>query len=384
LVVACTFTRARVPPRSILVLGGLLLAGLVYQSLIGGQLMARGISELTMLVYLFSLRPLPTRAGIARVGAAMAAFYVISMTLFLLTVFVPGASEVRAALYMSSAKRMAGLEDELLESATHLVEQGGLSFYLHNFGYQLACAAAFFIALAASDKGLRATKWTAAAALSAFTILLAGQRSALAGAACALLFVMLAVRRSRAFAVMAIIAAIGWATAELGGFDDVRAYNTLGRLQTYSDTESRLSLQAWALATSLAYPLGIVGAGVSYDEIAPMFGMRGALAPHNGYVTRLLWFGWPIALFVGAVVRVLWSMARRTIRVHLNRARSVWELASLAGLGAVMVNALFHNASFVTFNADTLAMMFLYAGAFTASRASIAVTTAIVREGGVR
>jgi hypothetical protein len=385
-VLGMTLDRARFPTRNMLVLWGLLLSALVYQSVVDKQLMSRELLELAMLGYVFSLSPLRTDNGVARIGNAMAAFYVVSMTLFLLTVFVPGASEIRAALYMTSVKRMAAVDDEVLETAAQALEQGGLSFFLHNFGYQLASAAAYFVALASAGKGTGTVRWTAAVVLSAVSILLAGQRSAVVGAVCALLLVMTIVRRARALVVLAVVAIVAWTTSELGGFNDVRSYNTLGRLETYSDTESRLTLQAWALTAALEYPLGIVGAGVNYAEIAPVHDMRGPVAPHNGYVTRLLWFGWPIALFVGAIFRALWLMARRTITAGASRASSVWEVASLAALASVMINALFHNASFVTFHSDTLTMMFLYAGAWSASRASLAAATppSPLREGGVR
>jgi hypothetical protein len=58
---------------------------------------------------------------------------------------------------------------------------------------------------------------------------------------------------------------------------------------------------------------------------------------------------------------MIYRMGRSSWNNYDGSTDAAMELAALLALLGVMSNALFHNASFTTFNADTLVMLFLYA-----------------------
>jgi hypothetical protein len=313
-----------------------------------------------MAVYVLSLRPIRAASALQTLTAAVAIFYTASIALFICTLYLPAARDFRSAVYLTGETRSAALDADAFEEEDQTVQQGGLGFLLHMFGYQLAAGVPLLASQALLSK--RWTKWLAGLATFAgvATLLLAGQRSALIGAALVLPLILLVSRNRRTLLVLCGIAAIAFVTATMSDLPEVRKYNTVDRLQSSSDASTRLDLQLWALRQSVQYPLGIVGARIDYASIAEVWTPRGPLAPHNGYITRTLFYGWPVGimslLLFGYLAAIGWRSFRQA-RTDENFVEVGWLFATIS----VSANALFHNASVITANSDSVLAILMFA-----------------------
>jgi hypothetical protein len=333
--------------------------------------MARPACELLMLVYLFSIRHLATSKTLEILGTSLGLFYCASILLFLATLVSPVARDLRMTLYADTVARSASVEESGGDTESVDVQQGGFSYLLHTFGYQLAAGVPFIAGLALLDPSRKRSYWTLALASGVAALAMAGQRSAVLASGIA--FIGLLSWTSgwvRKTAVAALVAAACAGFLAAPGLEDVRTYNTALRFRTSADAENRLDLQVWTLSQSLRYPIGIAGDQVDYASIAPVWTARGPLAPHNGYLTRLLWYGWGVGALTLGILAVLTRMAACSWRAWRKQFAMPLECVGLWALIGVMINALFHNASFVTFNADTLVILFFYCASYSVRRAA--------------
>lgn len=354
--------------RRVLMLGGVLLLLWVYQGAVSREFQWRNLVELGLGVYFFSLTPFRTGWGTRWLGAGLGAYFAASFFLFLATVFLPDIRDWRAWLYLRSEKTLASLENVALTEEAMTVQQGGFTPYLHLFGYQISAGIGLLVALATLQRGVRAWAWYGPVALGVVTLFLAGQRSAFLGLAIAGLAVIVLLRRFwMAAGLIAVLGVLMFVVAETStGVSDLREYNVVERMQSSdSDFGSRLELQWWAFCQVFSHPFGLIGAGIDYFEVAPdLLGTR-VVAPHNGYITRLLLFGWPVGLLTVVMFGLIFRMGRATWRRYDGTPGAALEVTALLGLLGAMANALFHNASFATFNAETLTLLFLYAVGFS-------------------
>jgi hypothetical protein len=320
--------------------------------------MARALIEVAMVMYLVALAPLRSAVGLRRVTTAVAVFYAASITLFICTLYLPAARELRASLYLTGHTRTAALEADAFEDEDQNVQQGGFAFLLHMFGYQLAAGVPLLAGFAVGPTrgGVLAAIATVAGVT---TLFLAGQRSALLGFALVSPLILILSHNRRG--ILAFLGATALAATPIMLLDlpEIRKYNTVDRLQSSADTRERLALQVWAVDQVARYPMGIVGAGVDYASIASVWTPRGPLAPHNGYITRMLWYGWPVGVCTFGLLGIFVLAAARSLRLR-PMAHHTLELSWLFASVSVMANALFHNASVVTGNSDTIIAMLTY------------------------
>lgn len=344
-------------------LGLVLLVLWLYQGVISLSFQWRNLAEIALGVYFFSLSPFRTSWGPRWLAFGLGMFFAASFLLFLATVYVPAVRDWRSVLYLTSEKTLASLENGALTEEAMTVQQGGFTPYLHLFGYQISAGLALVFALATLRGGRASWLWFGPTALAVMTLFLAGQRSAFLGFLIAFAGVILL--RRRLWTGLLLTAGLGVLVAIViyasEGVGDLREYNVVDRVQAGdSDFTSRLALQWWALRESLVHPFGLIGADLDYFEIAPdLLGPR-IVAPHNGYLTRLLLFGWPVGLLTAFMFWLILRMGRASWRRYDESPDARLEMTLFLTLVSVMANALFHNASFATFNPETLVTLYLY------------------------
>ncbi len=370
--------------RRIVGLGGVLLALWIYQGLISLSFQWRNLVELGLGIYFFSLTPFRTAWGTRWLTMALGLFFAGSFLFFLATVFAPAVREWRSAVYLTSETTLASLENGALTEEAMTVQQGGFTPYLHLFGYQIAAGLALVFALAALDRARFAWLWFGPTALGVLTLFLAGQRSAILGFFVACVGVI-ALRRRVWIGVglgVGLAVLVGVVIHVSSGVTDLREYNVIDRVQTgESDFGARLELQWWALRESLTHPFGLIGAGLDYFDIAPdLLGPR-IVAPHNGYLTRLLLFGWPVGLLTLFMFWIIVRLGMASWRRFDGSREATLEMTVLLALVSVMANALFHNASFATFNPETLITLYLFAACHDRRRHVWAAEAAQVTDG---
>ncbi len=349
-------------------LGLVLLVLWLYQGVISLSFQWRNLAEIALGVYFFSLTPFRTSWGTRWLALGLGAFFAASFFLFLATVYLPAVRDWRSVLYLTSEKTLASLENGALTEEAMTVQQGGFTPYLHLFGYQISAGLALVFALATLRGSRACWLWFGPTALGVMTLFLAGQRSAFLGFLIAFAGVILLRRRFWTGLLLTgglglLVALVIYASEGVG---DLREYNVVDRVQAGdSDFTSRLALQWWALRESLVHPFGLVGAGLDYFEIAPdLLGPR-IVAPHNGYLTRLLLFGWPVGFLTVFMFWVILRMGRASWRRYDGSPDAIMEMTMFLTLVSVMANALFHNASFATFNPETLVTLYLYGACYS-------------------
>lgn len=380
--VILTLPFRRRPGRMVGGLAAILLMNFLYQKLVSPADSVRPAFALVMLVYFFSMAPLRTENGLRTLAIGFGLFFAASFTLFLLTLYFDQARVFRSIIY-------AHVEDELIaefgrEQAMSMgFEQGGLTGLLFIFGYQVASGLVFLLGLMLLSRGLARWAWTAAFLASVGTLLLMGERSSLAACGTGILVLLWATRRwgYTVLVTAAILVAAWFLMLHIDKVEDLRGGNVFSRMLGESDIADRLGLQVWALRKVIEYPQGLGLAKVDYWDLLARERPQFMASPHNGYVTRLLLYGWPVGIFTVMVLVRLVRMARASVRAHGVGMLSGLEVMALSALAAVMGNGLLHNDSFVTFNPDTLAMLFFYAACFETREAAMIAEESVLYGG---
>lgn len=360
--VALTIPFARIPRGRTSIALVLLLVCYIVQKAVDPGLSFRKLLELLLLAYCFSLACIRTSGGCRTLSWGIAGFLLASCLFFLATIWIPSVQNLRTQLYFSEdlSNRVEDSIGEDMVDSDHF-QQGGLSIFLHNFGYQVAAAVVIFVALAVYSKSNLRFALYGGAAVSALAMILAGERSVLV-AVTLTLFAMLLALRQFGYALGLFLAGLGFfilLTADIGLFNSTRSYNLLSRLQDKGDSSQRFDLQFWALSKIPQYPLGIKGAGDDYDRALARDHRSDRWAPHNGYITRTLFYGWPVAMIIVLIVLLVARAARRTINDPAGAGTPV-EAPMLWTTTSVLLNALFHNPSFATFDQITIVLMLTY------------------------
>lgn len=351
--------------RKAVLFAAILMAAFAYQKLIVTTDSTRPAFALIMCVYFFSLAPLRTERGFQALAAGLGVFFAVSFVLFLLTLYVDQARALRSALY-AFVEDASIAEFGIDQTRSLSFSQGGLTGLLFVFGYQVAAGVVLLLGLALLSHGLARWAWILAFVAAVGALVLVGERSALAACGLGLLLLLWSTRRwgYTTLVTLSILTALWLFMLNRERVEEVRHYNVFSRVMTSSDTADRLGLQLWAVQKVLQYPMGLELAGADYWDLLARERPQFWAAPHNGYITRTLRCGWLIGVLTVMVLVRLVRMARATLRAQHGGTLLNVERIALAALTAVMANALFHNESFITFNHETMAMLFLYVTCF--------------------
>lgn len=366
--IAFTFPYARFPRGKTAVLLAIFVICYVVQKAVSPGLSIRALIEVTLLAYCFSLATSSTPGGVRRLTYGVAIFLTVSSAFFLVTVFSSSARELRSQLYFGNEQMADKLEDTLGEEmvdSDHF-QQGGLSVFLHSFGYQIAGGLVLCAGMALFGKSRDRFAWVAAVAISVAAMVLAGERSALIATFLSIAAMLVALRRFGYAAVLIVVGAGGAliASTDILEFDEARKYNVISRLQEEEDVASRLDLQLWALSKIPYYPLGLSAMGDTYDAALARDHRTDRFAPHNGYITRTLFFGWAVGVAIFSILFILFRMGRSTVKAQSGDNATSIEVPLLWAAVSIMFNALFHNSSIATFDPPTLTLILLYAKSY--------------------
>jgi hypothetical protein len=197
-------------------------------------------------------------------------------------------------------------------------------------------------------------------------MVVAGQRSSLVSVVIGVGLLLLVARKIKGVLLMFGALAVAWLvlSPQINDLEDMRSYNLVTRMDQGSDDLSmRVNIQLWAAGQIPSYPFGVVGAGLDYKALAPVYGGTGTrvIAPHNGFITRTLLYGWPVLILLAILAVHVLKMARESVCDQRFGEHLYLEWTCLGGVVAGSVNALFHNASVLSFQEETLVCLFLYA-----------------------
>jgi len=252
----------------------------------------------------------------------------------------------------------------------------GLTPRQHGLGY-VSCAALAYAALSLilAARGRRQTAnvlLLALAALSLATLYYSLQRSAVLGAAAGLGLLYLgpfkATLSTRLPFVLLLVAISAGSIlpAAVSEFTKPPA-DIVTKSLAAQDYNFRIGLQLQALNLALQCPLGLTASGKNWADdgflpVAERYDLAGMrpLAPHNGYLSVLLSYGW-----VGAVLVItfLASTATTILRVVRQPADTPGFPAKIAAViaastfGLLFIQSMFHNASVM--NREPVCMAFV-------------------------
>jgi hypothetical protein len=361
--VMITFPVARWPKGQLRYVCALLFASSVFQKIVTFATTSRSTLEILLLAYFFSLVPVRDPKGLRWIGKGLALFFASSFLLLIGTILSDPIRELRSALYQRSDAFMSNesFEFQMLSETAHF-GQAGFAYFLHVFSYQTAAGAVMLLGFVIYAKGKVRTLWSLAGVLGFAALFFTGERSAAVAALAAASVMLVAARRPGVLlGVMVVMGIALWLGSEYySHLAEVREHNTLERAQSIDDVGYRMRLQWWAFQKCLQYPFGLQVAGIDYRVLLGKELPEYSIAPHNGYLTRTLSYGWLVAVIAFFMVAQVVRMARATLETMKRRRAEDAEVGALFGLLAAMVNALFHNASILTFEANTLAVLLLF------------------------
>jgi len=289
--------------------------------------------------------------------------------------FIP----IRAALYADTY-----LEESYEKSLSALsIARGfrtGLTPRQHGLGY-VSCGALAYasLALMLASRGrarLANVLLLLLAALSLATLYYSLQRSAVLGAIAGLGLLFLGPFKSTLSArlpfVLLLIAVAAVAILPTGITDTNPARaDIVSKTMSAEDYGFRIGMQIQALKLTVMCPLGLRFSGKNWEDdgfqkVAERYdlGNMPPLAPHNGYLSVLLNYGWGGAILVGIFLTSAWQTIVQTIKRPAEcpafSAKTCAVLAASA-FALIFVQSFFHNASVMTREPVSLAFVALLA-----------------------
>lgn len=329
-----------------------------YQQIMVGEVGFKPISATLASFFIAIYYQQMGEEGLERLKNFLALFFILSFALFIGTILSDAALRLREALYMG-----VSFEGTSINPLTFRGE-GGLNATKFGFGYQIAAGIGLFIG-EVYKRGLRKSILPLGLiALSALTLILAGERSALVAVALALLVIGFIVGKPGKIIFMSLILVAFY--FPLKGVVEIISKpteeTTINKLMEGRHREGaveRLEVQLWTISQIPFYPLGITEVGVKYDSLVKKGNFANPIAPHNGYLTRVLTYGWFLLVIVFAVFYKIVKMVR-----VIKRKKLFIILPVLGGLIGALANAIFHNPSFLTYLPETIMLLMLFSAYF--------------------
>lgn len=296
--------------------------------------------------------------GLERLKNYLALFFILSFVLFIWTMLSDAVLGLREGLYMALPVGDFSVSPKIFRG------EGGLASTRFFLGYQIAAGICLFIG-EVYKRGLRKSiLQLGLIAFSALTLILAGERSALAGVALALLVIGFIVGKPGKIIFMSLILVAFYFPLKevVNRIPNPTNETTISKLTQSSHQEGaweRIEVQLWALSQIPFYPMGIQESGVKYDTLVMTGNFANPIAPHNGYITRVLAYGW-FLLFI--VFAVFYKIVKMVIIIKHKKLFGI--LPVLGGLIGALANALFHNPSFLSYMPETIMLLMLFGAYF--------------------
>ena len=299
----------------------------------------------------------------------LAGVLLISMAWFLGEILLGSPHPIRLSIYHSVHQTYLDQPHVSFSNATY---PNGFASLLFLFGYQIAVSTPlstmlFFIEKRKSWRIL----WAFGSSLSLLALLFAGERSGLLAGGLAL-FLFLYLRKQFKTAVL-IVCIISLSMFIFSQIDMKRVglkHDIFTRMQEEEskfEGIGRIKLQFIGLRVIAENPLGLILAEKSWGEEADRLGADFSawegqeIAVHNGYLGRIISYGWVLGLLIGIVLFRLLRHIRNVFSWKKYQLDGL-EYAEIVALSllSVLIQALFHNASIFTFNSISLTVMFLF------------------------
>lgn len=262
----------------------------------------------------------------------------------------------------------------------YIRQRSGLTPNLHFFGYHLAVLSMFLITSCFASNGKRRVIFMMLTAFTGIAILFAGERSVIAAIACGVVALFFKAHyRMRKLPLALLFTAIftlsvfcqnpiGWGAAS-------NQRDLVDRFQSdalQSETTQRFQLQWEGLMTIFEYPEGLVLAGKKWAEViysrdhTLFFTWGRVIAVHNGYLGTGIQNGLPVFVLIVLVFYWLARLALTLLSVKGAGGISDWLCTALgSALLASLVQAMFHNASFVTLEGSSVIVVMLSMAAYS-------------------
>ena len=307
-----------------------------------------------------------------RITLFITTFFALSFLLFVVTLISQTGLLLRDFLYSGiDASKYVGV---LGLDSTHF-RQGGLSYFLFTFGYQIAGGTMLLIGMAIVQSGKLKVFFIISTIIAITTLFVAGQRSAIVGVGTGaiLLFPLFKIKRIGFAVLLTVVLLIGSfytvsKTIVFRGENNTSMGRLLGDNPANDDILYRLTAQVVGAKLILNYPLGIRNANISFSQ--EVFNLTGYYIPsiHNGYLGVILSYGWLFGAIIILVCYKIIRMGLSTLKLSFTETEHKIEIIVYASLISVMVNALFHNASIFTFSSESLVLLFLYSAWYDNNR----------------
>jgi len=285
---------------------------------------------------------------------------IISMAWFVWEVSLGEPSSVRLLIYNSIFQNK--------EYSYSVTNPNGLSSLLFLFGYQIAVSVPLTLMLIFVEKRKRwKIFWVIGSVLSIFSMMYAGERSVLLAVVVVLVFFLCSRKRFRMATLIIFIAVI---LLLISLRVDIRqpTFERLQESEKRIEATERVKLQFGGLKVALNNPLGLSVAGKRWGDEARLAGAdfgawSGAeIAVHNGYLGRIIPYGWILGILMGLVLYRLLQAIRLIFSLLKTNIKGIqYALVVAFALISVLIQALFHNSSIFSFNATsvTIALLFL-------------------------
>jgi hypothetical protein len=337
-----------------------LMVSWVYQALMTQEIFIKPLFGTLAVFYVVTYYQRYGYDGLSTMKIVVIGLFLTSFIFFLATVISDTAVDWRGRLYAGvDWKQLSDLMDKYNK-------QGGLTSALFYFSYQVSAGITLFYSeMITSGFRKSVCLYAILLCIGILTLLLSGERSPLLAVMISVIVIGWMIRQIRRTIVILIcLAVLYFPVILLSERFTAQRENTnlIARLTNeghHSEALGRIETQLWALCQIPFYPLGTHGAGESYFELIEDSDVEYAIAPHNGYITRVVFYGWVLMGVVVAVFMRIYNMARQIVHQNLYKVLPVF-----AALFAILVNACFHNQSFLSFAPETILLMMLFASFF--------------------
>lgn len=287
----------------------------------------------------------------------LAGILTISMAWFTGEIISGAPSPIRLAIYLR------GDEHAFMGST---IDQNGLSPHLFKFGYQIAVLSPLTIIMCFIEKKWHwKIIWIIGGVFSIFALIFAGERSVVFAVGF-VLFLFLYKRKHLGLAILIVLMVL--ISLFISSKVSIRQ-SIFTRLQSEKgerEAIERMRLQLHGLKIAANNPLGLIFTGTDWEEEALSSDVDftvwhgNIIAVHNGYLVRVISYGWILGIFVILVFLRLFKTMRTLFSQKVNSEEIKYAQAVALSLISVLIQALFHNSSILSFDPTSVTVLFLF------------------------
>lgn len=241
----------------------------------------------------------------------------------------------------------------------NLIIPAGLVSRQHIFGYQIAgLIPLVFSLLLTSRTFAKRSILVTILLLGCLAVVLSGQRSALGATVVGVgvVFSLLSVRKKISIAIFSftiaallLIVSSPGETLIKGIFRSLDDDYIINKLQDYQEIDMRFALQQRAIELIIQNPLGIGGDNEEWTSYAADLFTGAEITAHNAYLVTMIQLGWLSGFVMFLVICLSLLKFLRPLKnpstIYSSREEFYWRLGLIGAWIALLLNALFHNAS---------------------------------------